>query len=125
MYNKVQLIGRLGNDPEGRSAGSSNVANFNLATTYHRKDGENETEWHPVEAWGSLADNVCEYLAKGSLIFVEGRIKTEKWEDKETGEKKYKTKVVANGIKFLDKKSDQGLQNNSSRDQFNDEDIPF
>jgi single-strand DNA-binding protein len=104
--NRVQLIGRLGKDPEGKYTPSGKkVTHFSLAVSQHWKsNGESKeyTEWVNVEAWGRLGEVCQEYLKKGSLVYIEGRLKTEKYEDK--GETKYFTKVVALTLQFLDKK---------------------
>jgi single-strand DNA-binding protein len=105
--NKVQLIGHLGKDPEVRSTTSGKkVSQFSLAVTRRWKTGsENKeaTDWFNVEAWGRLGEVCQQYLKKGSLIYVEGRLQTDKYEDK-SGETKYFTKVVANTLQFLDRK---------------------
>ena len=105
--NRVQLIGRLGKDPEGKFTPTGRqVTHFSLAVSnrWNSKDGEMKeyTEWVNIEAWGRLGEICQEYLKKGSLVFVEGRLKTEKYEDK--GETKYYTKVVALSLQFLDKR---------------------
>jgi single-strand DNA-binding protein len=104
--NRVQLIGRLGKDPEGKYTPSGKkVTNFSVAISQHwRANGESKeyTEWVNVEAWGRLGEVCQEYLKKGSLAYIEGRLKTEKYEDK--GETKFFTKVVALSLQFLDKK---------------------
>jgi len=105
--NRVQLIGRLGKDPEGKfTPTGKRVAHFSVAISNHWKSKEGEakeyTEWVNVEAWGRLGEVCQEYLKKGSLVFVEGRLKTDKYEDK--GETKYFTKVVALSMQMLDRK---------------------
>lgn len=104
--NRVQLIGRLGKDPEGRfTPTGKQVTSFSLAISNRWKSGgemKEFTEWVNIEAWGRLGEVCQEYLHKGSLIYVEGRLKTERYEDK--GETKYFTKVVALTLQFLDKK---------------------
>jgi single-strand DNA-binding protein len=105
--NRVQLIGRLGKDPESKfTPTGKKVAHFSLAVSNRWKDKSGETkestEWVNVEAWGRLGEVCQEYLKKGSLIFLEGRLKTDKYEDK--GETKYFTKIVAQSLEFLDKK---------------------
>ena len=105
--NRVQLIGRLGKDPEARfTPTGKKVAHFSVAVSnrWKGKDGEakESTEWVNVEAWNRLGEVCEEYLHKGSLIFVEGRLKTDKYDDK--GETKYFTKVVALSMQMLDKK---------------------
>jgi single-strand DNA-binding protein len=104
--NRVQLIGRLGKEPEGKYTPSGKkVTHFSLAVSQRWKaNGESKeyTEWVNVEAWGRLGEVCQEYLKKGSLAYIEGRLKTEKYEDK--GETKFFTKVVALSLQFLDKK---------------------
>jgi len=105
--NRVQLIGRLGKDPESKFTPSGKkVAHFSLAVSQRWKSGaetKEYTEWVNIEAWGRLGEVCQEYLKKGSLIYLEGRLKTERYEDK-GGETKYYTKVVALSLQFLDKK---------------------
>ena len=105
--NRVQLIGRLGKDPESKfTPTGKKVAHFSLAVTQRWKSGgesKDYTEWVNVEAWGRLGEVCQEYLKKGSLVYLEGRLKTDKYEDK-GGETKYYTKVVALTLQFLDKK---------------------
>ncbi len=109
--NKVQLIGRLGKDPEGRfTPNGKKVAHFSMAVSQRWKTKEGEakesTEWVNVEAWGRLGE-VCEqYLHKGSLIYLEGRLKTDRYEDK-GGETKYFTKIVAQVMQMLDRKPEE------------------
>jgi single-strand DNA-binding protein len=106
--NRIQLIGRLGKDPESRFTPSGkNVAHFSLAVSERWKtaDGESKenTEWVNVEAWNRLGEISQQYLHKGSLIYLEGRLKTDRYEDK-GGETKYYTKVVAVSMQMLDRK---------------------
>ena len=104
--NKVILIGNLGNDPEVRyTAGGAAVANVSIATTESWKDKESgeqqeKTEWHRVVFFNRLAEIVGEYLKKGSQIYVEGRLQTRKWQDKE-GHDKYTTEIVASEMQML------------------------
>jgi single-strand DNA-binding protein len=105
--NRVQLIGRLGKDPESRfTPTGKKVTHFSLAVSSRLKDKEGETkeytEWVNIEAWERLGEVCQEYLKKGSLIYLEGRLKTDKYEEK--GESRFYTKVVATGLEFLDKK---------------------
>ena len=105
--NRVQLIGRLGKDPESKFTPNGNkVAHFSLAVSNRWKDKSGEakesTEWVNIEAWGRLGEVCQEYLKKGSLVYLEGRLKTDKYEDK--GETKYFTKVVVLTLQFLDKR---------------------
>jgi single-strand DNA-binding protein len=108
MVNKVILIGRLGKDPEVRyTPDGTMVTNFNLATDEQRKDKNGEkiqrTEWHKIVTWGKLAEICGNYLVKGKLVFVEGRIQTRSWEDKE-GVKRYTTEIIASNMQMLDSK---------------------
>ncbi|HEY7841220.1 MAG TPA: single-stranded DNA-binding protein [Gammaproteobacteria bacterium] len=104
--NKVILIGNLGDDPEVRyTQGGSAVANVRLATTESWKDKESgekqeRTEWHRVVFFGRLAEIVAEYLKKGSQVYVEGSIRTNKWQDKE-GKDRYTTEIIANEMQML------------------------
>ena len=105
--NRVQLIGRLGKDPESKfTPTGKKVAHFSLAVSNRWKDKSGETkestEWVNIEAWGRLGEVCQEFLKKGSLVFLEGRLQTDKYEDK--GETKYYTKVVAQTLQFLDKR---------------------
>ena len=109
--NKVILVGRLGKDPELRSIPSgTSVAKFSLATDerFTDKAGEKQerTEWHNIVAWGKLAEICGQYLRKGKLVYIEGSIRTDSWDDKETGVKKYRTEIVANTMQMLEKKGD-------------------
>ena len=105
--NRVQFIGRLGKDPESRfTPTGKKVTHFSLAVSsrWNGKDGETKefTEWVNIEVWERLGEVCQEYLKKGSLIYLEGRLKTDKYED--NGESRFYTKVVATGLEFLDKK---------------------
>jgi single-strand DNA-binding protein len=104
--NRVQLIGRLGKDPESKfTPTGKKVTHFSIAVSQRWKTaGESKeyTEWVYIEAWGRLGEVCQEYLKKGSLVYLEGRLKTDKVEDK--GETKYFTKVVALSLQFLDKR---------------------
>ena len=105
MVNKVILIGNLGQDPEGRETQSGfAVANLRLATNERRKDKSGEwcdhTEWHSVVCFGKTAENVVRYCRTGKQLFIEGRIQTRKWEDKE-GNSRYSTEIVADSVRFL------------------------
>ena len=108
MVNKVILIGRLGKDPEFKyTADGTMVMTFSLATDEQWKDKNGEkvqkTEWHRIVIFGKLADIYKDYLIKGKLVFIEGRIRTNSWEDKE-GVKRYSTDIIASTIKMLDSK---------------------
>lgn len=104
--NKAILVGRLGRDPETRyTSGGQAVANFTLATdeSYKDRSGERQkrTEWHRIVLWGKLAEITQQYLKKGMLVYVEGRIQTRQWEDKRDGQKKSTTEIVANVMRML------------------------
>ncbi len=110
--NKVILVGHLGKDPEVRHLENGvNVASFSMATTetITNKSGERQdlTEWHNIVVWRGLADVAEKYLRKGKLIYLEGKIRTRSWEDKE-GVKRYTTEVVADTFTMLGKKDDAG-----------------
>src|SRR5689334_7296678 len=104
--NRVQLIGYLGKDPESRfTPTGKKVAHFSLAVTQRWKSGgesKEATEWFNIEAWGRLGEIAEQYLHKGSPVYVEGRLKTDKYEDK--GETKYFTKVVTQSLQLLERK---------------------
>src|SRR5256885_2586589 len=110
--NKAILVGRLGRDPETRytSAGQA-VCNFTLATdeTYKDRSGERQkrTEWHRIVVWGKQAEIAQQYLHKGSLIFVEGRIQTRQWDDRE-GQKRTTVEIVANNFRMLGGRGEGG-----------------
>ncbi len=109
MYQQLSLIGNLGGDPELKeSASGRKVVNMSVAVNERWADDDGtkheRTEWFDIEAWGNLAEAAGKYLAKGRRVFVEGRLRTDKWED-EKG-KHSRTKVVADRILFLDNKTD-------------------
>jgi|SRR5664280_913679 single-strand DNA-binding protein len=109
--NRVQLIGRLGKDPESRAtATGKKVTQFSLAVSDRWKSAEGETkehtEWVNIEAWGRLGEICQQYLRKGKLVFLEGRLRTDKFDDK-SGETKYFTKVVALSMQMLDRKPEE------------------
>lgn len=111
--NKVMIIGNLGKDPEMRYLpNGTSVTNFSVAASRRWKNPEGqqqeETEWFSVAAFGKLGELANEYLAKGRSVYVEGRLRTHSWDDQNSGEKKYRTEVVANDIKFLDPRASQG-----------------
>ena len=108
--NKVILVGRLGRDPETRyTGGGQAVANFSIATdeTYKDKNGERQkrTEWHKIVVWGKQAEIAQQYLKKGSLIFIEGRIQSREWQDKE-GQKRTSFEIVASNFRMLGGRAD-------------------
>jgi single-strand DNA-binding protein len=107
MVNKVILVGNLGKDPEVRyTSGGQAVANLRIATSRSWTDKQSgqrkeETEWHDVEVWGKQAEQCGEFLAKGRQVYIEGRLKTDKWQDKQSGQERSKVKVVADTVRFL------------------------
>ena len=108
--NKVILLGRLGKDPDMRYAPSGTaIASFSLATNHSVKnvDGnwEDKTEWHNVTLFGKTAEVAGEYLKKGSLAYIEGRIQTETWED-QNGQKRYTTKIIGNSMQLIGSRQD-------------------
>ena len=109
MKNLVILIGNLGKNPELRNTGKTSVTNFSVATSETYKDGDGKqqkrTEWHNVAAFGTLAETVAKYLKKGSKVFVEGSLRTRKWEKE--GVTHYSTEIIAAEVKFLDAKREE------------------
>jgi single-strand DNA-binding protein len=145
--NKVILIGRLGQDPEVRYTPSGQaVANFTMATSenWTGKDGQKQerTEWHRIVVWGRLAELCKDYLRKGRQVYIDGKLQTRSWDDKE-GKKRYTTEIVANTVQFLgtapDKveTTDSNVESSSSSDSssippfepnvthISDDEIPF
>ena len=124
--NKVQLMGHLGGDPEKRTAGEHVVATFSLATS-RGKDDKKKTEWHNVQVWDKSADFALQYCKKGDLIFIEGQLEYQSWEDKETSEKKYRTVINAFQIMSLTKreKTASGTPPTGAYEQGGDDDVPF
>ena len=128
--NRVMLIGNLGKDPDVQHLeGNIAVAKFPLATTETYKDRAgklvSQTEWHTVVLWRGLAELAQKYLHKGSLIYVEGRLRTRSWEDKE-GNKKFATEVVGDNLIMLDKRGDSHHISLSQEglEGFTSEDVP-
>lgn len=116
--NKVMLIGRLGKDPEIKTIPSGKkVANFSMATDEgYKKDGVKveKTEWHKIIVWDKLAEIVDKYVKKGSLIYIEGKISTRAWDDKD-GNKKYTTEITADTMSMLGGKTDGGSNQSSGQ----------
>lgn len=115
--NKVILIGNLGRDPDVQYLeGNIGVAKFSLATTETFKDKSgkliSQTEWHTVVLWRGLAELAQKYLHKGSLVYIEGRLRTRSWEDKE-GNKKYATEIVGDNLVMLDKRMEANGEHGS------------
>lgn len=110
--NKVILLGNLGRDPELRyTPGGQAVANFTVATNerFTTKDGDKQerTEWHRIVAWGRTGEICAQYLSKGRSVYVEGRLQTREWEDKEGG-KRRTTEIVANTVQFIGGRGESG-----------------
>jgi single-strand DNA-binding protein len=104
--NKVILLGNVGKDPEIRSTqGGMQVAKFTLATTEGVKDQSgkwnDKTEWHSLVAFGRTAEIIRDYVKKGSQIYIEGKLSTSSWDDKESGQKKYRTEILVNDLQLL------------------------
>jgi single-strand DNA-binding protein len=130
--NKVMLIGNLGKDPDLQVLeGNIPVAKFSLATTETFKDKTgklvSQTEWHTVVLWRGLAELAQKYLHKGSLVYIEGRLKTRSWEDRE-GHKKFATEVIGENLIMLDKRHEGGAGNHhfppENLEGFENSDIP-
>lgn len=132
MVNKVILIGRLGNAPTGKFVNESAVVNFSLATSERWTDKSGakheRTEWHRIVVWGKLAQLCEQYLAKGSLAYVEGKLVTRQWEDKEGG-KRSTTEVIASEVRFLSPKQSSVQGNPEASDSWEpgsfDGDLPI
>lgn len=148
--NKVILVGRLGRDPETRyTSGGQAVANFSIATdeSYKDRNGERQkrTEWHKIVVWGKQAEIAQQYLKKGSLLYVEGRIQSREWQDKEGG-KRTSYEIVANNFRMLGGRAESAMgasagagpisadvdsqvpavdEHAASGPEISDEDIPF
>ncbi len=130
--NKVTLIGNLGKDPDLQYLeGNIAVAKFPLATTETFKDKSgnlvSQTEWHTVVLWRGLAELAQKYLHKGSLVYIEGRLRTRNWEDKDKI-RRYSTEVVGDNLVMLDKRKDNGDSDSDSGDSsggYSDHDISY
>lgn len=146
--NKVFLLGNVGKDPEIRSTtGGTTVASFSLATADRQKDQQgnwqDKTEWHNLVAFQRTAEIIRDYVKKGSQLYIEGKIQTRSWDDKESGQKKYRTEIIVNELTLLGKPGDgsgggYSKSNTASFDQrtpaseaqhadpgITDDDIPF
>lgn len=144
MINKAILIGRLGKDVEvKKTANNMSLGRFSVATSEKRKVNggyADMTEWHNIVVFGKVAENCEKYINKGSQVYIEGRIQTKKWQDKE-GRDRYTTEIVANTVQFLDSKKDVSYNSqrsvvatteplaqtsiNSAVPSFEDDNIPF
>jgi single-strand DNA-binding protein len=119
--NKVMIIGNLGKDPEVRyTASGTAVASFSVATTEKFKgksgDWEEKTEWHNVTLWARLAEIAGEYLAKGKTVYIEGRLQTRKWQDKD-GKDRYTTEIVGEKMQMLSGRGEGGSQGQGQQRQ--------
>jgi single-strand DNA-binding protein len=107
--NKVMLIGNVGRDPEMRyTPGGTAVTNFSVATNHRVRKGEqweDQVEWHNIVTFDKLAEQSNEYLSKGRKVYIEGRLQTRSWDDDESGQKKYRTEIVANQMVMLDQRT--------------------
>jgi len=121
--NKVILVGRLGKEPETTFTPSGvQITKFPVATSERFKKGEEwdeKTEWHNIIAFNKTAQFASDYFKKGFQVYIEGKLSTSSWEDKETGQKRYKTEIIANQVKNLTPKAD------SDNDSEKDTDVPF
>jgi single-strand DNA-binding protein len=140
--NKVILVGNVGKDPEVKySPSGTPVAKFSVATNEKYKDRSDEwqerTEWHNIVAWQRLAEIVGEYVKKGAKLYIEGKLQTSSWKDRESGTKKYRTEIVARDLVLLgphenSSSDDQPNRNGKQHEpayagsaEITDEDIPF
>lgn len=148
--NKVTLVGNVGKDPEIRSTGSGvMVANLTLATSDRQKDAQgawqDKTEWHNLVAFTRTAEIIRDYVKKGSKLYIEGKIQTRSWDDKETGAKRYRTEIIVNDLVLLsgreegsaggysrggasagmDQRPAGGAEDLNQAAQISDDDIPF
>jgi single-strand DNA-binding protein len=143
--NKVILVGNLGKDPEVKyTPNGTPIAKFSLATNERFKDKSGEwqdrTEWHNIIAWQRLAEIVGEYVTKGSKVYIEGKLQTSSWEDRQSGEKKYRTEIIARDLVLLgggngethdaEHRDNSGFGRPSQPEEFanagiTDEDVPF
>ncbi len=128
MINKAILVGRVGREPEVRTTGAgTSVATFSMATDEkYKKDGQKQekTEWHNIVAWRQLADICGKYLKKGDLVYIEGKIQTRSYDDRD-GNKKYVTEIVADQMKMLGGGQKPGSQQSDQALSDDDGDIPF
>jgi len=121
MVNRVILVGHLGGDPEMRYTSSGTpVTNFSLATNerWNNQDGERQerTEWHKIVTWSKLAEISNQYLTKGQLVFIEGRIQTREWDDRD-GNKRRTTEIVASDMRMMSPRSSDGPRQEQEQEQ--------
>ncbi len=138
MINKAILVGRLGKDPEVKyTPDGMMITNFSIATNFRSKDKNGElldkTEWHRIVTFGKLAETCGKYLTKGSLVYIEGRIQTRTWDDKE-GTKHYMTEIIALTMQMLDSKGQRSgdassekppISHSGADAPLSEEDVPF
>ena len=129
MLNKVQIIGRLGRDPELRySQSGSPVCTLSVATDegYTDRDGKKveRTEWHRVVLYSKAAENCNQFLKKGSLVYVEGSLQTRKWQDQQ-GQDRFSTEIKAQHVQFLDKKDGGKPRSSLPSESYGMDDVPF
>lgn len=129
MVNKVFLLGNLGRDPEVRSTSSGQpVANFSMATSRRWRDKsgqlQEQTEWHNIVCFGRQAEVAGRYLNKGKQVFVEGRIQTSSWDDRNTGEKRYRTEIICENFQMLGGSGGGGAGGGGGRGGYPDYDDP-
>lgn len=129
--NKVMLIGHLGQDPEIRTLENGvSLARISIATTetFKNKSGErvSHTEWHSVILWRGLAEVAEKYLKKGHQVYIEGRIKSRSWEDKDTGQKRFAIEIIGDQLTMLtSKKESETTRVDRTEDNISSDDLPF
>ena len=132
--NKVIIVGNLGKDPESRfTPQGTAVTSFSVATneSWKNQNGEivEHTEWHRIELFGKRAETANEYMRKGHTVYIEGRLKTDEWEDKETGQKRRATKIQCDNFTMLGRRSDGSQRNTNTQDSpagdQDGDDLPF
>lgn len=123
--NRVELLGRVGIDPEMRySQGGTAITRVRLATDRHRQNGETETDWHDVTCWGKLAEAVNEYVGKGDRLYVSGRLAQNSYET-EDGQKRHRTEIHAQEVVFLDSRNGSTNGNETDAGPAGADDMPF
>ena len=121
-YNKAIIVGRVTQDPEVRTTpGGQQVSSFSIATNRYWNDQsgqrQNKAEFHNIVAWGRLAEIAGQFLKKGSYVLIEGRIETRNWEDKNSGQRRYRTEIIAENLQLGPRTNSQGSENNSVPEQ--------
>ena len=123
--NKVILLGNIGKDPETRTTpGGVLICNLTLATSERQKDSSgnwiDKSEWHNLIAFGKTAEIIRDYVKKGSKLYIEGKLQTSSWDDKTSGQKRYRTEIIVNDLTLLD-----GRRQEQKQEEVVDDDIPF